>query len=592
MRVIDFTDAKCKHCYKCVRHCMVKAISVRDEQAHVLKDHCINCGRCLEICPQNAKTFASDLERVKGYLGRGEKTVISIAPSYVGVLEFDTPGQVVDALKKLGFYEVRETAEGAALVTAEYQKLLDKGYEKNIITTCCPSFNDLVEKYYPDCTPYLAPVVSPMVAHGRYIKKMYGVDTRVIFLGPCIAKKQEAAGDARVEGAIDAILTFEELAIWLEEAGIDLKKCEDLPMANPDPKINRLYPVSGGVIQSVMARKKESQAGTYENDKSSNASDIENNKQADLYDKVFVDGLGNCMEMLESLQRGELDHCFIEANICEGGCMKGPASARWNTSFVGAKIKIGKSVSHEEMAVLPDMTSEELAKEFRDFHLEDQIPTEEEIREILKSTSKYAPEDELNCGACGYATCRDKAIAVFQGKAEIGMCLPYALTQAESMSNVVMDTTPNMIFIVDREMHIKECNHKAQELFGVGREEALSRYIFEFIDATDIEDVLQNKEPILNKKQELPHAGMTVHESIVYIEELEAVLVIYVDITKQEQIKEQHYQLKVGTVEMAQAVIDKQMMVAQEIAGLLGETTAETKVTLSKLRDAILNEEE
>lgn len=587
MRVIDFTDAKCKHCYKCVRHCMVKAISVRDEQAHVLKDHCINCGRCLEICPQNAKTFASDMERVKGYLGRGEKTIISIAPSYVGVLEFDTPGQVVDALKKLGFYEVRETAEGAALVTAEYQKILDKGEEKNIITTCCPSFNDLVEKYYPDCTPFLAPVVSPMVAHGRYIKKIHGEDTRVVFLGPCIAKKQEAIGDERVTGAIDAILTFEELAIWLEEVGITLKECEDKPMANPDPKINRLYPVSGGVIQSVMTRKAQE---IKENEGYVQTSGLENG--GEKYDKVFVDGLGNCMEMLESLQRGELDHCFIEANICEGGCMKGPASARWNTSFVGAKIKIGKTVSHEEMSELPELTSEEMAKEFHDFHLQDQIPTEDEIRTILKSTSKYTPEDELNCGACGYATCRDKAIAVFQGKAEIGMCLPYALTQAESMSNVVMDTTPNMIFIVDREMHIKECNHKAQELFGVGREEALSRFIFEFIDSTDIEEVLTTKESILNKKQEMPHASMTVNESIVYIEELEAVLVIYVDITKQEQIKEQHYQLKVGTVEMAQAVIDKQMMVAQEIAGLLGETTAETKVTLSKLRDAILNEED
>ncbi|MDD3402991.1 MAG: [Fe-Fe] hydrogenase large subunit C-terminal domain-containing protein [Hespellia sp.] len=588
MRVIDFTDAKCKHCYKCVRHCMVKAISVRDEQAHVLKDHCINCGRCLEICPQNAKTFASDMERVKGYLGQGKKTIISIAPSYVGVLDFEKPGQVVAALKKLGFYEVRETAEGAALVTAEYQRLLDEGTEKNIITTCCPSFNDLVEKYYPDCTPYLAPVVSPMIAHGRYIKKLHGADTKVVFLGPCIAKKQEAIGDERVEGAIDAILTFEELAIWLEEAGIRLTECEDAKMANPDPKINRLYPVSGGVIQSVLARKAHALQQNIQN--------TEQHTQAaecgDSYDKVFVDGLSNCMEMLESLQRGELSHCFIEANICEGGCMKGPASARWNTSFVGAKIKIGKAVSHEEMTELPVMTSRELAKEFYDFHLEDQMPTEEEIREILKSTSKYTPADELNCGACGYATCRDKAIAVFQGKAEIGMCLPYALTQAESMSNVVMDTTPNMIFIVDREMHIKECNHKAQELFGVGREEALSRFIFEFIDSADIEEVLSGKESILNKKQVMSHGSMTVNESVVYIEELEAVLVIYVDITKQEQIKEQHYQLKVGTVEMAQAVIDKQMMVAQEIAGLLGETTAETKVTLSKLRDAILNEEE
>ena len=317
MRVIDFKDAKCRHCYKCVRHCAVKAISVRDEQARIMVDHCINCGRCLEVCPQNAKTFSSDLERVKGYLHQGLKTVISIAPSYAGVLDFDRPGQVLDALLRLGFSEVRETAEGAALVTNEYKKLVKAGKMPNIITTCCPSVNDLIEKYYPDCANLMAPVVSPMIAHGRYIKKLFGPDVKVVFLGPCIAKKQEAIGDSRVAGAVDAILTFEELAVWLKEDGIDLHSCAEKPMGNPDPKINRLYPVSGGVIQSVITE-----------------------EDADGYHKVFVDGLENCMEMLECLQRGELDHCFIEANVCEGGCARGPASAHWNTSYVKTKVKI------------------------------------------------------------------------------------------------------------------------------------------------------------------------------------------------------------------------------------------------------------
>lgn len=569
MRVIDFKDAKCRHCYKCVRYCMVKAISVQNEQAHILKDHCINCGRCMEICPQNAKTFASDMDRVKGYLRQGFKTIISIAPSYLGVLEFDRPGQVVDALQRLGFAEVRETAEGAAMVTDEYKKIIREKKMPNIITTCCPSVNDLVEKYYPDCVDLLAPVVSPMVAHGRYIKKVYGDDVKVVFLGPCIAKKQEAIGDERVFGAIDAILTFEELAIWLEEAGINIHDCEDRPMGNPDPKVNRLYPISGGVIQSVVAE-----------------------EEADTYHKVYVDGLSNCMEMLECLQRGELDHCFIEANVCEGGCAKGPASARWNTSYVKAKIKIENEVSHKAARNLPDMSTEELYKQFEDNRLKDPVPTEEEIREVLKSTGKYSVEDELNCGACGYPTCRDKAIAVCQNKAELSMCMPYALTQAESMSNVVMDVTPNMIFIIDSTLRIRECNKKAQDLLGVGRDEAVQRYIFEFIVADDIEETLRTKEPVIHKKIQLEHSRMTAEETIVYIENLDSVLVTFQDITREEKIKEQHYNLKVETVEMAQKVIEKQMMVAQEIAGLLGETTAETKVTLTKLRDSILNEGE
>lgn len=569
MKVIDFKDAKCRHCYKCVRHCVVKAISIRNEQAHILQDHCINCGRCMEICPQNAKTFASDMERVKGYLRQGLKTIISIAPSYVGVLEFDLPGQVVDALQKLGFAEVRETAEGAAMVTNEYKKLLREKQMPNIITTCCPSVNDLIEKYYPDCVGVLAPVVSPMIAHGRYIKKMYGEDVKVVFLGPCIAKKQEAIGDDRVFGAIDAILTFEELSIWLEEAGIDIYACENKQMGNPDPMINRMYPISGGVIQSVVTE-----------------------EQADTYHKVYVDGLSNCMEMLECLQKGELENCFIEANMCEGGCAKGPASARWNTSYVKAVIKVENEVSHKAVRDLPDMSREELAKRFRDNSLEDVVPGEEEIRAILKSTGKYSIEDELDCGACGYPTCRDKAIAVYQKKAELSMCMPYALTQAESMSNVVMDETPNMIFIIDSTMKIRECNKKAQELLGVGRDEAIHRYIFEFIEAEDIEETLRTKRSIIHKKIQLEHGKITAEESIVYIDNLDSVLVTFQDVSKEEKIKEQRYHLKMETIEMAQNVIDKQMMVAQEIAGLLGETTAETKVTLTKLRDSILNEGE
>ena len=569
MRVIDFKDAKCRHCYKCVRHCAVKAISVRDEQARIMVDHCINCGRCLEVCPQNAKTFASDLDRVKGYLRRGCRTVISIAPSYAGVLEFDRPGQVVDALQRLGFAEVRETAEGAALVTNEYKKLVREGKMPNIITTCCPSVNDLIEKYYPHCANLMAPVVSPMIAHGRYIKKIYGPDAKVVFLGPCIAKKQEAEGDDRVTGAVDAILTFEELALWLKEEGIDLRSCEEKPMGNPDPRINRLYPVSGGVIQSVITE-----------------------EEADGYHKVFVDGLENCMEMLECLRRGELDHCFIEANFCEGGCAKGPASAHWNTSYVKTKVKIENGVSYKAARNLPDMGTEELAKKFGNRGLDDRMPTEEQIRRILMSTGKYSKEDELNCGACGYSTCREKAVAVFRGKAEVTMCMPYALTRAESMSNVVMDMTPNMIFIIGNDMRILDCNKKGQELLGVGHDEAVQRYIFEFIEEEDIETALLTREPVFHKKIRLDQGRIVAEETIVYIADLDAVLVLFQDVTREEKIKEQHYNLKVETVEMAQKVIEKQMMVAQEIAGLLGETTAETKVTLTKLRDSILNEEE
>ena len=569
MRVIDFKDASCRHCYKCVRNCEVKAISVQNEQAHIMKDHCINCGHCLEVCPQNAKTFASDMERVKGYLKQRMKTVISIAPSYLGVLEYEKPGQVVDALLKLGFYEVRETAEGAALVTQEYRKLLKDGTMKNIITTCCPSVNDLVEKYYPALTGQMAPVVSPMIAHGRLIKQIYGEDTKVVFLGPCIAKKEEAVGDKRVIGAVDAILTFEEITKWWAAEGIDVNACEDRPLGNPDPRVNKLYPVGGGIVKSILADSVE-----------------------DNYYKVYVDGLKPCMELFEELMKGEISDCFFEVNVCEGGCIKGPASDKWQQTVIKAKMNVEDQVGHREPAEGIDGSSISMEKQFHDRHVADRMPDGSEMRDVLKAMGKYTAEDELNCGACGYPTCRAKAVAVYQKKAEIGMCLPHALEQAESMSNVVMDVTPSMILIVDKDMRIRECNKKAQEMLDVSREEALERYIFEFLDDRDIAEVLRTKRQVIHKKVGLESIGMTVVESIIYIESLKSVLVTYQDITKEEKAKEQHYNLKIETVEMAQRVIDKQMMVAQEIAGLLGETTAETKVTLSKLRDSILFEEE
>ena len=570
MKVIDFQDANCRHCYKCVRNCSVKAISVRNEQAHIIREACIHCGHCLEVCPQNAKTFASDMERVKGYLRQGMRTIISLAPSYLGVLEYERPGQVVDALQKLGFFEVRETAEGAALVTHEYQKLLREGTMENLITTCCPSVNDLIEKYYPTLTKYMTPVVSPMIAHGRLIKKIYGEDVKVVFLGPCIAKKEEAVGDERVFGAIDAILTFEELGGWLKAEGITISECEEKPFGNPDPKINRIYPVGGGIVKSVM----------------------EQNVMEDTYHKLYVDGLDDCMELFESMERDELSHCFIEANVCDGGCIKGPASDCWQNSFVKARVQIETQVEHAAASEKIPYGEIPMQKTFFDRSQHEQLPTEEELTALLQAIGKYKKEDELNCGACGYSTCRAKATAVFQGKAELGMCLPYAIAQAESMSNIVLDVTPNLIFVIDDEMRIRECNRMAQQYLGVSREEALERYIFEFIETEDIEQVLRTKQSIMNKKIDLPQIHLKAEEKIVYISNLTSVLVIYQDITKEEQAKEKRYHLKMETIEAAQKVIDKQMMVAQEIAGLLGETTAETKVTLTKLRDSILMDEE
>lgn len=572
MNVIRFKEAKCKNCYKCVRVCDVKAIAVKNEQAQIMNDHCILCGHCLSACPQNAKSLVSDLDRVRAFLKSGLKTVISVAPSYAGILDYKAPGQLVTALKRLGFYQVRETAEGAAFVTREYVDLIEEGKMDNIITTCCPSINDLIEIYYPELIDVMAPVISPMIAHGRLLKKELGSQIRVVFLGPCIAKKREAENDLRVQGAVDAVLNFAELEQWLSEEGIELSSLEEMSFDNANPEINRLYPVSSGVISAVLASK------------------VKDSK----YQKMAVDGVRSCMDFLESMKKGEIHNIFVEMNTCEGGCINGPAIDRKEekTSRFKRKLDMEREITPIPADFEPAKREISIEKVFVNRASREEIPPEEKISEALARIGKTDKSHELNCGACGYPTCRDKAIAVCQGKAELTMCIPYMHEKAQSMANIVLDTTPNIIIVVDSDMKILEFSRGAEMVFGKSKQEAVGMYLFEFIDHRDFDDVLNSQGKIIAKKVTYPEYDITTLQTIVYVKELNGVLGVFQDISNEAEKNRQAYRLKMDTIEMAQRVIDKQMMVAQEIAGLLGETTAETKVTLTKLRDMIVSDGE
>lgn len=570
MAIIDFKATKCRHCYKCVRYCEVKAIMVKDGRAEILPDNCILCGRCLQICPQSAKTLVSDLDKVKGFLAAGEKVVVSIAPSYMGLLKYHTIGQVRAALLELGFADVRETAEGAALVTEEYARLLEAGQMENIITTCCPSANDLIEKYYPQLTPYLAPVVSPMIAHGKMLKAELGNNTRVIFLGPCIAKKRESQ-DIRHEGYIDAVLNFNDIARWLQEEDIVIEDCEDKPFLRMDPKVNRLYPVTNGVVNSVL---------------------VTESKQ-DSYRKFYVHGEQNCIDLCKSMMRGEIKGCFIEMNMCSGGCIKGPTVNDETISRFKVKLDMEETIAREPVGAEETksiLSRISMRKIFLNQAPKDPVPTETQIQEILSRTGKVKPDDELNCGACGYPTCREKAIAVFQKKAELNMCIPFMYEKSESLANLVMETSPNVVMIVDENMKIMEYSAVGEKYFGKTRAEALQMYLYEFIDPVDFQWVLDTHQNIHGKKVNYAEYGVSTLQNIVYIEKENAVLATFIDITREEEQAKQDYEKKLDTIDLAQKVIHKQMMVAQEIAGLLGETTAETKTTLTTLCRTLLDD--
>ena len=570
MAIIDFKATKCRHCYKCVRNCEVKAIMVKDGRAEIMPDNCILCGRCLQICPQSAKTLVSDLGRVKDMIEAGEKVVVSIAPSYMGLLKYHTIGQVRCALMRLGFTDVRETAEGAALVTAEYARLLSEGTMENIISTCCPSVNALIEKYYPQLIPYLAPVVSPMIAHGRMIKQKLGSNTKVVFLGPCIAKKQEAL-DPRHADCVDAVLNFNDISRWLNEEDIVIEDCEDTPFERLDPRVNRLYPVTSGVINSVMVTE----------------------EKQDKYRKFYVHGESNCIDLCQSMVRGEITGCFIEMNMCSGGCIKGPTVNDKSISRFKVKLDMEERISRDpvpEAETKPMLEEVSLHKVFLDRTPKDPVPSEEEIRDILAKTGKVRPDDELNCGACGYPTCREKAIAVYQKKAELDMCIPFMYEKSKSFANLVMETSPNVVLIVDADMKLLEYSAVGEKYFGKTRAEALQMYLYEFIDPSDFQWVFDTHQNIHGKKVHYPEFKLDTLQNIVYIPEQNVVLATFIDITKEEEQARLEYERKLDTIDLAQKVIHKQMMVAQEIAGLLGETTAETKTTLTKLCRSLLED--
>ncbi len=572
MKIIDFRATKCKHCYKCVRHCGVKAIMVKNEKAEIMPDHCILCGKCIQVCPQNAKRLVSDLGEVKQWIANGEEVVVSIAPSYIGILEHKTREQVNTALLQLGFSKVRETAEGAAMVTQEYAQLLEAHEMRTIITTCCPSVNELIEKYYPSLIPYLAPVVSPMVAHGRLLKQELGSHIKTVFLGPCIAKIRESR-DPRYEDAIDAVLNFDDITSWLEDKNIDISNCEPTPYESIDPKINRLYPVSNGVISSVLVTQEEK----------------------DPYRKFYVHGEENCIDLCENLQNGELENCFIEMNMCTGGCIKGPALFKKTESRFKIKLDMQDSIASEpaESAPIAKMIEKvQMATTFSNRCPIGPLPTEKEIAEILHMTGKTTPDHELNCGACGYPTCREKAIAVFQKKAELNMCIPFLYEESQSLSNLVLQTSPNIILILDKDLKIMEYSAIGEKYFGKTRAEALEMYAFELVDTTDYQWVLDTKQNIHSKKVNYPEYNLSTMQNIVYIKESNAVLVTIIDISKDEEQSRLNYEKNLETIDLAQKVIQKQMMVAQEIAGLLGETTAETKTTLMTLCSSLLDDDD
>ncbi|HHW58332.1 MAG TPA: PAS domain S-box protein [Clostridia bacterium] len=568
MNVISVSKANCKNCYRCVRYCPVKAIKVVDGQAEVVDSLCIYCGRCVIECPQNAKKVRNDLHAVKEFINAGEKVIASIAPSYPAVFDVASPEEMFSILKALGFYGAEETAVGAEMVSIEYQHLIKKGHKGPIITTACPVVKNLVEKYYPGLIRNLAPVVSPMVAHARSLKQRYGLDIKVVFIGPCIAKKAEAL-DRSVLGDVDAVLTFQELTDWIDEkastvAGVDFGERENVL----EPFIARGYPLPGGLLKT-------------------------SSMEGDFLSRevVVVDGIENCMELLDALEMGNVSGRIFEMMACRGGCINGPSMPSDSSLYERRERLLSFIENNQHQQGYENIKAYaagiDLRRSFELKVIKAPMPTESQIKEILALIGKTTPEKELNCGACGYPTCRKKAEAVYQGMAEPDMCIPYMRSKAESLANLIIDHTPNGIILVDSNLNIKEINRAAEKIFGVKKEHVQGKPLSLLLDDRDFAWVLANKTDMQDKKVNYPQKFLTVLQTICYIEEEHLLLTIIQDITEQEKQRMEMERVREETIEKAQEVINKQMRVAQEIAEVLGETTAESKMLLLKLIELV-----
>lgn len=568
MSIIQFKEANCKNCYKCIRGCPVKAIAFVNDQARIIEEDCMFCGNCLTVCPQNAKVVKSEVDTVKGFIRKKEKVYVSLAPSFISAFENVDERWLFSALKKLGFTFIEETAVGAARVSKEYDRLINENKMKNIITTACPSITLLVQKYYPELVDQLAPVVSPMIAHGKLLRETYGKRIRVVFIGPCLSKKAECK-EIQSSGVIDAAITFEELEKWLEEEGIDGNTDFSGDIKGARELKTRIYPAPGGIIKTLESR------------------------GCKHYQCISVDGVDRCMKILDSIKNDNLQNYFIEMNSCPGGCIGGPCMKQVKGGLLEARSRMiayyVRGMKEEKLLNTYDVKVD-MKKSFFEAPRRGMVPSEPIIQGILNSIGKYTRDKELNCGACGYPSCRDKAIAVYNNRAQLHMCLPYMRERAESISNLILNTTPNAILALNDELSIQEANPSAQKFFGSDGMSLVGENVFRVLECEDFQNVIDTRENIYDRKYYYEKYDMTVRQSIIYEPEHNIVVVIIQDITDEEKRIQQMHSVREKNVELAQKVIEKQMRVAQEIASLLGETTAETKVALTKLKKSIMSE--
>ena len=554
---LTLKKSNCKNCYKCIRHCPVKAIRFSGNQAHIIGNECILCGHCFVVCPQNAKEIVDSTEKVRVLIQSGDPVIVSLAPSFVANYDGVGIDAMRKALQKLGFTDVEETAIGATIVKTEYERMLREEEHDIIITSCCHSINLLIQKYFPAELPYLADVMSPMQAHCVDIKKRIP-NAKTVFIGPCVAKKDEAE---YYEGLVNAVLTFEELTNWLKAEHITLDKELD----NTPESRARFFPTTGGILKTMA-------------------------QNAPGYTYMALDGVENCITALKDIENGKIHKCFIEMSACVGSCIGGPVMEKYHRSPVHDYMSVAQYAGTRDFDVAqPDALT--LKKNFTVIDHKLMQPAEYEIAAVLRQMGKFKPSDELNCGSCGYNSCREKAIAICQGKAEISMCLPFLKDKAESFSDTIVRNTPNGLIVLNENLEVQQINAAARKIMNIRFEsDVLGEPVIRILDPAVFVSVRNSGRSVRDQKVYLAEYKKYVEQTVVFDPDSRMLVGIMRDITDEEAERERKTRINQQTVEVADTVVEKQMRIVQEIASLLGETAAETKIALTKLKESIGDE--
>ncbi|HSW36402.1 MAG TPA: [Fe-Fe] hydrogenase large subunit C-terminal domain-containing protein [Candidatus Limnocylindrales bacterium] len=566
--IIWTNAARCRDCNRCVKSCLVKAIRKEGHQAKVLSNRCILCGICIRECPQGAKAYLDSTNEVISMLQSGAQVAVSLAPSYLAAFSSAEIRGLPGVLRQLGFSLVTETSVGAELSAQAARAIIEANPHKQYIYAACPAMVGYVYQKWPELVPALLPVASPMIAHGRYLKSTYGKNLKVVFIGPCVAKKEEAANEVE-NPSIDAALTFEELKKWMLRQKLNPLLAEESGLNDALSLTAATFPLSGGFAKTAWL-------------------------STDSFNRLIVNASGP-EELRDAMEyaAGSQQPLVLEGLMCPGGCLDGVGMGE-RTNPLALRRAFLNTI--EDVAVYPalraplqaEKSTLDLSIKFNRAPAEVISFSENQIREVLLKIGKREPTDELNCGACGYNTCREKALAFLAGMAEIEMCLPYMRHHSETITDAIIHNSPSAIVILDSELKIVHTNPKFQEMF-MSSDYCNGRHISYFINPEPFQQVLRGEPELYNQSVHHHTYGLFCQQLIYKIgaEDRVQLVGILVDLTRSKQQETELDLLQKETLKRAEQVVERQFETAREVTRLQGQAAAEISSILASLTDLV-----